>query len=113
MIGKIMLSLLFILGYFVGVWLVKEQFEKDVEKMFLAAGPAQPNTFQLTQLSGLPIPVQPYFRHILRPGQSYLLSVKMTHDGYFKTDLKKNWTRIRSPTSYRVVKNNVWQLQGQ
>jgi hypothetical protein len=97
MFAKTLLSVLVlaVLGYFVGIWIIAEQFEKDVERLFLSADPAKPGRFQLTQLSGLPLPVANYFRHVLRQGQPYINSVKMIHDGQFKTDLNKGWIRIR------------------
>lgn len=47
------------------------------------------------QLEGLPEPVQRYFRHVLKDGQPYVSSVRLTHDGEFKTSLDKDWIRIK------------------
>ena len=67
MFAKTFLSVLVlaVLGYFVGIWIIAEQFEKDVKRLFLSADRAKYRTFQLTQLGGLPAPVQSYFKQVI------------------------------------------------
>ena len=78
----------------VGKWLAARQTRNQVTALFsqLKTGPV--NTYDPAQLAGLPAPVQRYFRHVLLPGQPYIRSVRLRHDGQFKTDLKKDWISI-------------------
>ncbi len=77
-----------------GRWLADRQIRKEIARLFSLAitGPVQ--TYDPAQLTSLPAPVQRYFRHVLKPGQPYLRSVRLRHDGQFKTDLKKDWMPI-------------------
>lgn len=81
-------------AWLVGRWLVSRQTRRDVAALFslIETGPIQ--TYDPAQLTDLPAPVQRYFRHVLKPGQPYLCSVRLRHDGLFKTDLKKDWITI-------------------
>lgn len=75
-------------------WLAARWTRNQVAELFsdLETGPV--NTYDPAQLVGLPVPVQRYFRHVLTPGQPYIRSVRLRHDGKFKTDLKKDWISI-------------------
>lgn len=77
-----------------GRWLAARQMRQNVADLFsqVETGPAK--IYDPAQLTGLPDPVQRYFRHVLKPGQPYVRSVRLRHDGQFKTDLKKNWIDI-------------------
>ncbi len=77
-----------------GRWLAARQMRQHVADLFsqVETGPAK--TYDPAQLTGLPAPVQRYFRHVLKPGQPYVRSVRLRHDGQFKTDLKKDWMDI-------------------
>ena len=78
----------------VGRWLVARQTRRQVVSLFSQAETGPVKTYDPTQLTNLPTPVQRYFRHVLKPGQPYLRSVRLRHDGQFKTDLKKDWISI-------------------
>lgn len=45
-------------------------------------------------LSSLPHPVQRYFKHVLTDGMPYVSCARLKHKGWFKTDLRKDWTPI-------------------
>lgn len=75
-------------------WLVARQSRRDVANLFLSARTGPVKTYDPAQLAGLPAPVQRYFRHVLKPGQPYVRSARLRHDGQFKTDLKKKWIAI-------------------
>ncbi len=78
----------------VGRWLAARQTRQNVADLFsqVETGPAK--IYDPAQLTGLPAPVQRYFRHVLKPGQPYVRSVRLRHDGQFKTDLNKDWIDI-------------------
>ncbi len=75
-------------------WFVARQVRKDVADLFALVDTSPVNAYDPAQLTDLPAPVQRYFRHVLKPGQPYLRSVRLRHKGEFKTDLKKDWIPI-------------------
>ncbi|MDB5205035.1 MAG: hypothetical protein JWR72_110 [Flavisolibacter sp.] len=70
------------------------RFGKQVAELFLLSKSISEKTFTYEQLTGLPKPVQLYFKHVLKEGQPYISSVRMTHDGQFKPGLEKDWVSI-------------------
>jgi hypothetical protein len=81
-------------AWLAGRWVAARQIRKNVIDLFSQVDTDPVQTYDPDQLSGLPAPVQRYFRHVLKPGQPYLRSVRLRHDGQFKTDLKKDWMAI-------------------
>jgi hypothetical protein len=71
------------------------QFHKQVKELFSQSKNISGKTFRQEQLSGLPEPVQRYFKHTLKEGQPYIGYTRITHDGQFKTGLDKDWINIR------------------
>lgn len=78
----------------VGRWLTARQMRQNVADLFSQVETGPVKIYDPAQLTGLPAPVQRYFRHVLKPGQPYVRSVRLRHDGQFKTDLKKDWIDI-------------------
>ena len=83
-----------IIALLTGRWLVARQVRRDVADLFALADAGLTQTYDPAQLANLPAPVQRYFRHVLKPGQTYLRTVRLQHDGEFKTDLKNDWMPI-------------------
>ena len=50
--------------------------------------------FHSNQLTGIPAPVQRYFKAVLKNGQPYMSNVSFTHSGQFKTGVDKGWMNI-------------------
>ncbi len=71
------------------------QFKKEVKALFAQSKNRSGKTFYLLQLSGLPEPVQRYFKHVLKEGQPYINYARIRHDGLFKTALDKPWINIK------------------
>jgi len=71
------------------------QFNKEVKLLFALSENISEKKFSYAQLIGLPEPVQRYFKHVLKDGQSYISYVRITHDGQFKTGLEKKWINIK------------------
>lgn len=91
--------MLYILGLVAIVLLVGKfnllyQFNKQVKLLFAQNGTSLDQIFSQSQLKDLPIPVQRYFKLVLKEGQPYINSIKMTHDGQFKPGLEKSWINI-------------------
>lgn len=83
-------------------WLVARQTRNDVADLFSTAETSPVQTHDPADLADLPAPVQRYFRHVLTPGQPYLKTVRLRHDGQFKTDLKKDWIPITGEEYFRA-----------
>ncbi|MES2774256.1 MAG: DUF6544 family protein [Bacteroidota bacterium] len=86
---------LLIISLIVGRMYLFFTFSREVKELFSQSAKLPGKAFHLSQLSGLPDPVQRYFRHILKEGQRYVNYVRMTHDGQFKTGLEKAWIPIK------------------
>jgi hypothetical protein len=71
------------------------QFNNKIKKLFSLSKIIKAKTFSHQQLSDLPEPVQRYFKYVLKEGQPYISYAAITHDGEFKTGLKKDWIKIK------------------
>lgn len=86
------------------------QFNKEVTELFSLSKSISNKTFNYEQISGLPEPVQHYFKHVLKEGQSYISYVRLTHDGQFKTDVKKDWVNIKGEQYFTTEKPGfIWK----
>ena len=74
---------------------VDTQFDKKVIALFSHSKNISEKKFTPDQLKDLPEPVKRYFQHVLKEGQPYISSLRLTHDGQFKKDLKKSWMDIQ------------------
>jgi hypothetical protein len=91
----ISIFLVLILAFIAGRWNLNRQFATEVKDLFASSKYIGNKKFSDEQLSGLPIPVQRYFRRVLRPGQPYISYARITHDGEFKTGANKGWLNIQ------------------
>jgi hypothetical protein len=70
------------------------KYRKKVNALFSNAHVISKKTFQYDRIKALPPPVQRYFKLVLIEGQPHISFVRLRHDGWFKTDLKKDWVAI-------------------
>lgn len=84
-----------IIAPIIGNNILLQRFDKEVAELFSNDKPKTDKIFNSGQLSNLPKPVQGYFRHTLKEGQTYINSVRLLHSGKFKTDIKKDWVNIK------------------
>ena len=62
------------------------------------------------QFSGLPEPVQQYFKHVLKDGHPYISHIRLTHDGQFKTGQVKDWVNIKGEQYFTTDKPGyIWK----
>lgn len=85
-------------------------FKKEVKHLFVQSPKISGKRFSYSQLTGLPQPVQRYFKHVLKEGQPYISYARLTHGGQFKTGLGKSWVNIQGE-QYFTSKNPgfVWK----
>lgn len=94
LVGKINLSL---------------KFKKQVTHLFANAHNSD-KTYSTTQLQNLPKPVQQYFKYVLKDGQPYINAVRLTHNGFFKTDLKTDFIKIEGEQYFSANKPQfIWK----
>lgn len=86
------------------------QFRKEVETLFSQSGDISGKAFNDNQLSGLPEPVQRYFRHVMKAGKPYISYVRLRHNGQFKTDPKKDWIKIEGEQYFTTERPGfIWK----
>ncbi len=95
---------------FIGKINLSIQFKKEVAELFSQSGNISDKTFSCEQISGLPKPVQRYFKHVLKEGQPCISYVRLTHDGQFKPDQKKDWVDIEGEQYFTTEKPGfIWK----
>ncbi|WP_439585636.1 DUF6544 family protein [Dyadobacter bucti] len=93
------LLLLFIIAVIVpaaGEFYGSVKFENAVKQLYEKPALQHSEPFSYHQLSGLPLPVQGYLKHVLKEGQIPVRSVRMLMNGQFRTDIKKDWIEINA-----------------
>lgn len=97
MILSILAILIFLLiaVFIVGRIHTSSQFRQEVNELFSQSKSISDKVYNHEQISGLPEPVQRYFKHVLKDGQPYISYVRLKHDGYFKQDKNKDWIEIQ------------------
>lgn len=110
MIIILSISSIFIIMLSIGKIYFSKQFSKQVKELFSQSKIISNKTFRYEQLSGLPEPVQRYFKHVLKEGQPYISYARLTHDGQFKTGLDKKWGVIKGEQYFTLEKPGyVWK----
>jgi hypothetical protein len=71
------------------------QFSSQVKTLFGQSKSISDQQFHKSQLTGLPAPVQRYFKHVLKDGQPYISYARIKHVGQFKTGIDKDWIDIK------------------
>jgi hypothetical protein len=71
------------------------KFSREVKELFAQSKSTSEQLFHKAQLDNLPEPVQLYFNHILKEGQSYISYARIKHDGQFKMGIDKGWINIK------------------
>ena len=83
-----------ILALLIGNLKYSQNFEKGIQKLFSSSKNISRKKFSYDQLEGLPPPAQRYFKNVLKEGQPYINSVRLKHNGLFKTHQNKSWSTI-------------------
>ena len=112
MTGIIILSVVAIsvVVLFIGKINLSIAFHKEVAELFSQYEEISYKTFSYDQISGLPKPVQRYFRHVLREGQPYISTVRLMHNGQFKQDQAKEWVNIKGEQYFTAERPGfIWK----
>ncbi len=110
-----MKTTLIILGIILLILLIgkinlKLKFNKQVKQLFANSENITNKTYSVKQLDSLPEPVQRYFNYVLKDGQPYISTVRLTHKGFFKTDLKKDFIKISGEQYFSAQKPQfIWK----
>ncbi len=85
-------------------------FSKQVKTLFANSPHYSGKRYNVRQLTGLPDPVQRYFLHVLRDGQPYINTARLTHDGYFKIGQDKAWVKIKGEQYFTTCRPGfIWK----
>ncbi|MEO0059402.1 MAG: hypothetical protein RLZZ312_1049 [Bacteroidota bacterium] len=85
------------------------KFRKQVKTLF-ANTEITNKIYSVKQLDNLPEPLRRYFKLVLKDGQPYINSVRLTHNGFFKTDLKKDFIKISGEQYFSSQKPQfIWK----
>lgn len=86
------------------------KFSRQVAALFSQSNNISAKKFTYSQLTGLPEPVQRYFKHVLKEGQPYISFVSLTHKGQFKTGQDKRWANITGEQYFTTEKPGyIWK----
>lgn len=108
-----MLIALYSIGVIVFIFIVGKvniiiRFNNEVNELFEQSKNISDKTFSYKQLDSLPEPVQRYFKHVLKDGQSYISYVRLTHDGQFK--IAEKWVNIKGEQYFTTEKPGfIWK----
>jgi len=80
------------------------KFKKQVKTLFASSQNISNKIYSVQQLEKLPEPVQRYFKYVLKDGQKYINTLRLTHNGFFKTDLKKDFIKITGEQYFSAQK---------
>jgi hypothetical protein len=109
-----MKTILIIIGIILLILLIGKinftiKFKNQVDHLFANAEKSN-KIYSIKQLEGLPEPVQRYFKYVLKDEQQYINSVRLTHNGLFKTDLKKDFIKITGEQYFSAQKPQfIWK----
>lgn len=78
----------------------KEKVQREVRQITDGAASASSQKFTYNQLSGMPDPVQKYFRHVLKDGQEYIRTVRLNQTGEFRTKDADRWVPLDAQQYY-------------
>lgn len=99
-----------IITLIIGKLIIAFLFSKEVSLLFSHSKNSSEKVFTYSELPPLPEPVQRYFKHVLKEGQRLISSVRLKHDGQFKTSLKNDWVNITGEQYFTVDKPGfIWK----
>ncbi|OOV13276.1 DUF6544 family protein [Flavobacterium sp. LM4] len=110
-----MILLLIIIGVLLLVILLGKitmylKFKKQVKALYANALNVSDKIYTSSQLDGLSIPVQRYFKYVLKDGMPYISSVRLRHKGLFKTNFKSGFINITGKQYFSVQKPQfIWK----
>lgn len=106
----IYIMLLIILAITLALLVAINSFSNNVKRLFAESENINNQLFHPTQLIGLPLPVQHYFRYALQEGQPIINFVRLKHNGRFKKDINAKWAPILGEEYFTVEKPGfVWK----
>ncbi|SHL35994.1 DUF6544 family protein [Flavobacterium chilense] len=100
----IIIGVSLLLGILLGKITMSLKFKKQVSLLYANTLNVSNNTYSISQLNGLPKPVQRYFKYVLKDGMPYISSVRLKHKGLFKTNLKSGFINIKGEQYFSVQK---------
>jgi len=91
-IAVVILVIILVVG--LGDRMFHKQVSKEIEALFADSEDISDNVFTYDQISGLPEPVQRYFKYSLKEGLPYISYARLKHNGTFRTKEDQKWMPI-------------------
>ncbi len=88
------LAIIILILFLTGRYRSHKFYKQEIKALLEGARDLSGQEFSYEQLKGLPVPVQRYFRLVLKEGQSYVSTLYLTQKGTFKVGLDKDWVNI-------------------
>ncbi|MEZ0130468.1 DUF6544 family protein [Flavobacterium sp. LBUM151] len=86
------------------------KFKNQVKLLYSNALNVSDKIYTSRQLDGLPIPVQRYFKYVLKDGIPYISSVRLRHKGLFKTNFKSWFINITGEQYFSIQRPQfIWK----
>ncbi len=109
MIYLIPAAAIIILLLFLESLVLRSYFRNKVKELYSRYGTSDKRVDSDTYRD-VPPPVKRYFTKVLLEGAPYISSVRIRHEGYFKTNLNKGWKRIKGEQYYTaIVPGFIWK----
>jgi hypothetical protein len=92
------------------VMILKKHKHQEVKALFTAAPHHSDKKFTASMTEGLPHPVKQYLLHVLPENYRFINTVRLQHNGKFKTGVGKDWTSITGEQYFTAtVPGFVWR----
>jgi hypothetical protein len=78
------------------------KFEKRVKSLFELSAPDESAPFSYALIKDLPEPVQRYFKFAINEGQRNIKTMRLIHDGQFKTSEHAKWKQIKGEQYFTI-----------
>ena len=104
----IIIFIVLIIAVFFFIFLNKYSFDrklaKEINLLSKEGSETQSKMFHLSDLEGLPEPVQRYFKHVLKDGQEYIKFVRLKQIGEFRMKENQPWLPITAEQYFTTQK---------
>jgi hypothetical protein len=89
-----------------------ERVQKDVRQITEGAASSSAQKFTYSQLTGLPEPVQRYFKHVLKDGRENIRLVRLKQTGEFREKESDRWVPFEAEQYYATESPSfVWHAR--
>ena len=90
----------------------RTQVDKEIAVLYSYSGSLADKTYNSSQLTDLPEPVQRYFRYSLKDGQRYISYASLKHGGFFRPSPSLDFLPIEAEEYFSIKKPGfIWYAE--